>query len=292
MTIRIACLLDPSLNSALAVWVDALGFELTHDLGKADRLVLDYAHLTQMTETTAIAPRHWLLLDSQLNVAQTITVLQQGCGYIATAPLERKVLENWLAGAQPLVDIRAIESQELPTPPEDFLIGPFVDLICDHLWTQEEQEQAKQVLIWRNIALQLPAFKQLQESTKLSPLQQAQLACHTLAGAQILSTTDKRAAQVALQHHEHHDGSGYPLQLQGNSIDPIARLAKLYDSYIGLRRQKTYAKAQTHEVSIEKLLWGDGYLWPGQFDPQLLTSLEANADELAYLFNQHRHHAN
>jgi HD-GYP domain-containing protein (c-di-GMP phosphodiesterase class II) len=63
-------------------------------------------------------------------------------------------------------------------------------------------------------------------------------------------------------------------------------LAKLYDSYTGLRRHKSYAKALSHELSMQKLLHGDGYLWPSQFDPELLKLMAEKDTELASLYEQ------
>ncbi|MDP6967869.1 MAG: HD domain-containing phosphohydrolase [Gammaproteobacteria bacterium] len=281
---HIASLLSTELTSALEVWLSAIGHKVSTDPTGAERLVLDYRHLTQAAHKTDLEPRYWLLLDSQLNTAQTIQALQRRCGYITTAPLQRSTLDNWLAGTHPLEDMFSINRHHQLTPEADPFIGPFVDLLTTAIWDQDKRDQAKRVIIWRDIALQLPQFKQLQEGHKLNPLQQAQLACHTITGAQLLAPNDTFTSQIIQQHHEHFDGSGYPSQLRASQIHPFARLAKLYDSYLGLRRHKTYAKAQSHEISIQKLMQGDGYLWPGQFDPQLLSLLEANASALADLY--------
>lgn len=280
---RIASLLTSELTSALEVWLSALGHTITGDANKAERLILDFSQLSQPVKTT-IAPYHWLLLDSQLTIAKTIRALQLRCGYITTAPLQRTVFDQWLAGTEPLADMFNTNGSQSLTAKKDHFIGPFIDLLTKDIWDKDLRQQAKETLVWRDIALQLPQFKRLQEAHKLTPLQQAQLACHTITGAQLLAPQDPLAAQITTQHHEHFDGTGYPAQLQGEKIHPIARLAKLYDSYTGLRRHKSYAKALSHELSMQKLLHGDGYLWPSQFDPELLGLLAANATELDVLY--------
>ncbi|MCS5558266.1 MAG: hypothetical protein NZ738_02610, partial [Oceanospirillaceae bacterium] len=113
-----------------------------------------------------------------------------------------------------------------------------------------------------------------------------QLACHTLAGGQwLLQQGLNQAATVANQHHEHWDGSGYPMGIKAEAICLAARLAKLYDSYLGLRKNKRYAKACDHATSINKLRHGDGYLSPSQFDPQLLTRFLAAQQAVEDLYN-------
>ena len=285
---RIASFLHTEIQDAIELWLTSLDHELTQQTEDAKRLVVDYQQLK--TQEHTIDPQYWLLIDSQLSTTQTIQALQQGCGYISTAPLDKTTLENWLAGNNPLPNMLAIGNQVLPKPEADPRLDQFIDIITTGLikkgiWSKEQQQDAKQLIPLRDIALQLPQFKHLQEEGKLTQLQQAQLACHTLAGAAILEQNQQHeAAQIALQHHEHFDGSGYPQQTSGEAIHPIARLAKLYDSYTGLRKEKAYAKALDHSISMQKLQFGDGYLWPGQFDGELLWSLIVQEKLVAELF--------
>jgi len=288
---RIASFLHPDIQDAIALWLSSLGHQLSQHTDTAERLVTDYQHLQQLnTQNCTLEPQHWLLIDSQLSTTQTIQALQQGCGYISTAPLDKTTLKDWLAGTNPLPNMLAIDNQVLPTPETDPRLDQFIDIITTDLiakgmWTEELREEAKRLIPYRDIGLQLPQFKHLKEEGKLSPLQQAQLACHTLAGAALLEQNQQLdAAQVALQHHEHFDGTGYPQQLKDTAIHPIARLAKLNDAYTGLRKEKAYAKPQSHEASVQKLQFGDGYLWPGQFEPQLLQSLIDNEQRVTMLF--------
>ena len=288
---RIASFLHPDIQDAIALWLTSLGHQLSQHTDTAERLVTDYQHLQQLnTQNCTLEPQHWLLIDSQLNTTQTIQALQQGCGYISTAPLNKTTLDNWLAGTNPLANMLAIDNLTLPTPEAHPRLDQFIDIVTQDLiakgiWTAAQQQEAKRLIPYRDIGLQLPQFKHLQEEGKLSSLQQAQLACHTLAGAGLLEQNQQPvAAQIVLQHHEHFDGSGYPQQLKGEAIHPIARLAKLYDAYTGLRKEKAYAKAQSHEASMQKLQFGDGYLWPGQFDEVLLQSLLAQKKLIEALF--------
>ena len=54
---RIASLLSSELTSALEVWLSALGHTITDDANNADRLILDFAQLSQPVKTP-IAPYH------------------------------------------------------------------------------------------------------------------------------------------------------------------------------------------------------------------------------------------
>ncbi len=281
---HIACYLSPATEDAIGVWLNALDHSVKADSEVTHRLVTDYQHLHQLS--TSLAPSYWLLIDSQLSTTQTLQALQLGCGYISTAPLDKTTLEHWLTATDPLPDMLALDSHApLPSVAIDSRLGSFVDLVTQGIWPAEQQQQAKQLLPYRDIALALPQFINLQQDGQLSSLQQAQLACHTLAGHILLAQHGLHAAaQVALQHHEHYDGSGYPKQLQGDAIEPIARLAKLYDAYTGLRKEKVYAQAVSHELAVQKLQFGDGYLWPTQFDPQLLSHFITHQGDIDSLF--------
>ena len=308
---RIAIQLSEEIGVAISVWLTALGHELVKVTDNPERLALDHQHLHTIDKASCpVANQHWLLIDSQLSTTQTIQALQQGCGYITTAPLDKDTLANWLTGTSPLPNMLAIDAkQPLPTPEADPRLEQFIDIVTNGIWTTEQQQQAKQLTPWRDIALHLPQFHSLQQDGKLTSLQQAQLACHTLAGAELLNQSKTvipdqsfvipgestvipgltrdllaEASVVALQHHEHFDGTGFPKQLKGEHIHPIARLAKLFDAYTGLRKEKAYAKALNHDTAMQKLQYGDGYLWPTQFDSLLLDSLIDRNQQIKKLF--------
>ncbi|MEW6565114.1 MAG: HD domain-containing phosphohydrolase [Spirochaetota bacterium] len=89
---------------------------------------------------------------------------------------------------------------------------------------------------------------------------------HTKNGAFILSTyPNPMAREIALNHHERWDGTGYPYQLEGPMIPLSARIVTIADVYDALRMKRSYKEAYDHETSIEKML-----AWKGKnFDPQL-----------------------
>jgi putative two-component system response regulator len=89
---------------------------------------------------------------------------------------------------------------------------------------------------------------------------------HTKNGAFILSTyPNPMAREIALNHHERWDGTGYPFQLEGPMIPLSARIVTIADVYDALRMKRSYKEAFDHETSIEKML-----AWKGKnFDPQL-----------------------
>ena len=77
---------------------------------------------------------------------------------------------------------------------------------------------------------------------------------HRQIGHDILSMSDnpvlKLAAEVALCHHEHWDGSGYPQGLKGDAIPEAARIVSLADVFDALTMKRPYKEAWPTEQAI------------------------------------------
>jgi putative two-component system response regulator len=129
----------------------------------------------------------------------------------------------------------------------------------------------------------------LMKPTVLTPEERALVLNHSLIGRDHL--LDQReapifelAAQVAAEHHEYFDGSGYPLRLRGNAISEAGRIAACADVYDALRSPRVYKMGFNHEEALEIMLKGDGRTWPDQFDPRLIDVLRRDGDRLAKLY--------
>jgi len=76
---------------------------------------------------------------------------------------------------------------------------------------------------------------------------------HSIFGYEIIQSTDglsKRIANIACQHHEKWNGSGYPSGLRGNQIDVLARIVAIADVYDALTADRCYKKkALPHEAA-------------------------------------------
>ncbi|MGE5146187.1 MAG: HD-GYP domain-containing protein [Candidatus Eiseniibacteriota bacterium] len=95
---------------------------------------------------------------------------------------------------------------------------------------------------------------------------------HTVYGHRILSASDRlhMAAEIALNHHEKWDGTGYPAGKKGEHIPIAARIVQLADVYDALRSARVYKSALSHTRTCEILLKGDERIDPaGHFDPRL-----------------------
>lgn len=84
------------------------------------------------------------------------------------------------------------------------------------------------------------------------------------------------AANIALNHHEKWDGSGYPLGIKGDAIPIEARITAIADVFDALSSARPYKKAWTEEDCLN-------YLYEQRekhFDPELIDVFMNNLDTI------------
>ncbi|HUG89201.1 MAG TPA: HD domain-containing phosphohydrolase [Planctomycetaceae bacterium] len=93
---------------------------------------------------------------------------------------------------------------------------------------------------------------------------------HTLIGARMLSGSEspmlQMAEEIALAHHEHWDGRGYPAGRCGTAIAEAARIVSVVDVYDALTHDRVYRPALSEAEALQILRDGRGT----HFDPEVL----------------------
>ena len=111
----------------------------------------------------------------------------------------------------------------------------------------------------------------LNKTEKLTSAERALISEHPSVAGRILEPIrvfDKIRPAVE-QHHELWDGSGYPLGLQGEEIDPIARVLTVADVYDALYSDRPYREGWSQDRVFEHLVENSGHL----FDPKVVDAL-------------------
>jgi putative two-component system response regulator len=118
---------------------------------------------------------------------------------------------------------------------------------------------------------------------------------HTVIGASLLEGSNSRllamAREIALTHHEHWDGTGYPHHLAGDQIPISGRIVMLGDHYDALRSRRSYKRGFDHQATCRVILEGDGRTLPSHFDPHLLEIFATAHGEFDAIFEQYKDQA-
>lgn len=81
---------------------------------------------------------------------------------------------------------------------------------------------------------------------------------HTLVLVKNTKGINKSILSMIEQHHERHNGQGYPQGIQGNDIHVYARIAAIVDCYDAITSNRPYADALPPSEAIKKLYdWRD-----------------------------------
>lgn len=123
----------------------------------------------------------------------------------------------------------------------------------------------------------------LHKSGRLNEAEYAQIKWHTVYGARLFTDStsdwDDLAREIALNHHEKWDGSGYPGKIadlqcesfefgegkRGQEIPFLARIVTLADVYDSLTSPRSYKESWPEERALEYIREQKGKL----FDPEL-----------------------
>ncbi len=107
---------------------------------------------------------------------------------------------------------------------------------------------------------------------KLTPDEYDEMKKHPVYGARMLENAESRLLQlarnIALAHHEHWDGTGYPDGIKGDAIPLEARIVSVVDVFDALTTRRVYKGAWSVDDTFSYMLEQSGRL----FDPELIDA--------------------
>ena len=98
------------------------------------------------------------------------------------------------------------------------------------------------------------------------------------AGVQFLHM----AIDIARNHHENYDGTGYPDRLAGSDIPLAARILAIADAYDALRSRRAQRPGLSHVVALQILLESSA----GKFGPYLLAAFQRSTAQFERIFRE------
>lgn len=127
----------------------------------------------------------------------------------------------------------------------------------------------------------------------LTPDERTLMETHANIGGDCLREIEQRlgessflrmAKDIALAHHEHWDGQGYPNQIAGEQIPLAARIVALADIYDALSSVRVYKDALPHEECMEIIRLESGK----KLDPEIVKlwlAMESRFRSVAYRYD-------
>ncbi len=120
----------------------------------------------------------------------------------------------------------------------------------------------------------------LRKSGKLSAPDWERVRRHPELGAEIIGEHDdplmKLARQMALHHHEHWDGSGYPAKLKGAEIPWAGRLMAIVDTFEAMTTTQFYRAPRNVLEAATEIAEGAGK----RFDPKMVDAFRKAFPEM------------
>lgn len=109
----------------------------------------------------------------------------------------------------------------------------------------------------------------LNKPGKLSEKEFSAMKKHVAYGGELLKSVpeiSQPVLQVVMEHHERHDGTGYPNALQGEQISLYGQMAAIVDVYDALTSNRVYHQGMEPTAVLHKLLeWSEHH-----FNPELV----------------------
>lgn len=120
----------------------------------------------------------------------------------------------------------------------------------------------------------------LRKPAQLNAEEWAIMKTHTTIGHSILAKSQaplfKLAAEIALCHHEHWSGSGYPQGIKGGEIPEAARIVAVADVFDALTMKRPYKEAWSIEKALENMRAESG----SHLEPRLVSLFESILPEI------------
>jgi putative two-component system response regulator len=120
----------------------------------------------------------------------------------------------------------------------------------------------------------------LLKAGRLTPSEYALMQQHTVIGDNLCSELRllEDVRPIVRHHHERPDGTGYPDQLKGEAIPPLARILSVVDVYDALTTERPYKSALPPDHAVRELREEAARGWRFQGVVEAFAALAAQGD--------------
>lgn len=240
------------------------------ELGAAD-------FLTKPADPTEFLVR----IRNLLTVVQSRQFLEQRSAVLAGAS-KIALHDAASSGAETITLLmRAVEHPDDPSGMHVIRIGQYAALLARAVGLSiEEQRLLMLAAPIHDIGKAVVPDTLLQKPGKLTHEERLIVRAHPSAGYEMLKNARspelQLGAEIALSHHEHWDGGGYPNGRAGAAIPISARIVAVADAFDAMLSDRPYRNALPFEQVFAELRNQSG----AQFDPAVTKAAELNRAEM------------
>lgn len=192
---------------------------------------------------------HDLLRDARLG--KQVSVEQ-------AEPVVEKIADSILRNPGPILALGRIKTKDEYTFLHSVSVGALMMAFCRAAGMDEKtMREAGLGGLLHDIGKMTTPNEILNKPGKLNDAQFVVMRNHVVASREILEKTPgvtPTALNVAAQHHERFDGSGYPLKLKGAEISRIGQMAAIVDVYDAITSDRIYHQGMQPPVALKKIL--------------------------------------
>lgn len=154
-------------------------------------------------------------------------------------------------------------------------------------YDEEMQNRISYASLFHDIGKGLIHHDLLVKAGDLSLEERETLKEHAMTGSRILDVARseylKEGGLVALTHHEHYDGSGYPRGLKAEEIPFSGRVVAIADVFDSLTSKRNYREAWDFDEAVDYIRGKSGL----DFDPWLVESFMRSLEEIRKVYLHH-----
>ena len=181
-----------------------------------------------------------------------------------------------------------VESQSHETGQHVKRVAAYTEILCRAMGLSEEETWKISVAsMMHDVGKICVPREVLHKPGKLTDDKFAEIKKHVDYGYQLLEKSPgeimQLAAEIAWQHHERYDGTGYQNKVKGEQINIYARCVAVADVFDALVSKRCYKKAWTPQQAREEIVSQAGR----QFDPKITQLFDAHFDEFLKVMEEY-----
>lgn len=249
------------------------GSSILDDQGNPIRLVGTYTDVTEVTELRTHLSRTEI---EKQNIDQHLELAHKKA-YLYAKQIER-TLEDTVKVASNIIELR-----DPYTAGHENRVADIAVAIASELGKTDEYLRGIKIAgrLHDLGKIALPADL-LARPGKLSSMEFELIKSHAQAGYDVLKNIDYPwpVAEVALQHHERLDGSGYPQGLRGDEICEEARIIAVADVVEAMSSDRPYRVGKGIDKALKEIRRGKGKLYDSEIVEACLSIFEDKGYEI------------